>query len=302
LQLQDSIEIQNNVALPNIDVASFKWVKSPLRYPGGKSKALKQILPYVPIGFREYREPFLGGGSVFIALKQLYPNATYKINDANFDLYCFWVNLKRRKYDFIDEVLEIKRRYQDGKSLFKKFSVIPTGSDDFYRGVRFYILNRITYSGAVDRGGFSAEAFEKRFTLSNISRLKPLSELLQTVEITNDSYEDLLLRNGKNVFTFMDPPYLKAMKNGLYGSKGSLHKNFNHQNFALDVKKCEHHWLITLDDSQEIRNLFNFANDTKSWQLYYGMTNAGNNVPCKGKELLLSNYPLVNNKNEAQKG
>jgi len=51
-------------------------VKSPLRYPGGKSRALKHILPIIP-KFDEFREPFLGGGSVFLALKQKYPNKKY---------------------------------------------------------------------------------------------------------------------------------------------------------------------------------------------------------------------------------
>ena len=48
-------------------------IKSPLRYPGGKSRAIKQILPIVP-SFDEYREPMVGGGSVFFALFQKYPN------------------------------------------------------------------------------------------------------------------------------------------------------------------------------------------------------------------------------------
>ena len=47
-------------------------VKSPLRFPGGKSRALKQILPIIP-EFKEYREPMVGGGSVFFALKQKFP-------------------------------------------------------------------------------------------------------------------------------------------------------------------------------------------------------------------------------------
>ena len=46
-------------------------IKSPLRYPGGKSRAVKFIAPLIP-EFDEYREPFIGGGSVFIYLKQLY--------------------------------------------------------------------------------------------------------------------------------------------------------------------------------------------------------------------------------------
>ena len=46
-----------------------KLAKSPLRYPGGKSRALKQILPLIPVNMTEFREPFVGGGSVFFAIR-----------------------------------------------------------------------------------------------------------------------------------------------------------------------------------------------------------------------------------------
>ena len=62
-------------------------IKSPLRYPGGKSRAIKQILPQIPVNIREYREPFFGGGSVFFAVKQLFGQQikTYWINDLNYE-------------------------------------------------------------------------------------------------------------------------------------------------------------------------------------------------------------------------
>ena len=47
----------------------MKPVKSPLRYPGGKSRAIKQILQHVPAHIEEYREPVIGGGSVFLAIR-----------------------------------------------------------------------------------------------------------------------------------------------------------------------------------------------------------------------------------------
>ena len=42
-------------------------VKTPFRYPGGKFYALKHILPLIDqISYDEYREPFVGGGSIFL--------------------------------------------------------------------------------------------------------------------------------------------------------------------------------------------------------------------------------------------
>lgn len=52
------------------------FIKSPLRYPGGKSRAIELISTLVP-EFQEFREPFVGGGSVFIYLKQKYPNKKF---------------------------------------------------------------------------------------------------------------------------------------------------------------------------------------------------------------------------------
>lgn len=43
--------------------------KTPLRYPGGKTRAAEMLISSAPY-FEEYREPFIGGGSVFIKMKQ----------------------------------------------------------------------------------------------------------------------------------------------------------------------------------------------------------------------------------------
>lgn len=266
----------------------MKRVESPLRYPGGKTKAVGKILPLVPPKFSEYREPFLGGGSLFVAVKQLHPCATYKINDLNHDLYCFWGILKSNADELISEVTRIKHAYKDGRKLYQKLAH-SNSLEDFQRALRFYILNRITYSGTVDSGGYSPQSFETRFTQSNIEKLKPLSKLLQDVEITNESYERLLFEEGKDVFIYLDPPYWKSKKSELYGINGDLHKAFDHKRFADDVKKCEHKWLITCDDSSLIREYFTFAN-ISPWEMQYGMNNVGRNRANKGKELFITNH------------
>jgi len=51
----------------------MKSLKTPLRYPGGKSRALTKIVPHIPdlSEYQEYREPFLGGGSVAIHITKM---------------------------------------------------------------------------------------------------------------------------------------------------------------------------------------------------------------------------------------
>jgi DNA adenine methylase len=261
-------------------------LRSPLRYPGGKAKALRKILPLFPKGFSEYREPFLGGGSVFVSLRQQNPGISCIINDLNPDVYSFWQTLKKSPRELIDAITQFKKEAKDGRRLFSKLRQ-SAAQGIFERALRFYILNRITYSGTVDSGGYSAEAFEKRFTSSKIEALQPLSRLLRRVEITNAGYEDLLFKEGHGVFIFLDPPYWSARNSPLYGKNGAMNRFFDHEQFSENVRKCRHKWLITCDDSKVMRNLFSFAH-IYPWEMKYNGLNKKKAI--SGKELFITNY------------
>ncbi|TXT58693.1 MAG: D12 class N6 adenine-specific DNA methyltransferase [Promethearchaeota archaeon] len=272
-------------------------IKSPLRYPGGKSRALKKILPFIPT-FSEYREPFIGGGSVFIALEQLVKrNQKFLINDLNHDLFCFWKTVKDDLEEMVKEVRKIKKEEKEGRALYEGL-MNDTFESVFEKGVRFFVLNRITFSGLSDSGGYSKQAFNLRFTDSCIDRLEKLGSIMKNVEIMNKDYEELLHIDGKDVFIFLDPPYFKSRKSRLYGNDGDLHINFSHKRFAKNMKKCPHKWLITYDDSKEIRGLFEFANKYE-WTLQYGMNNYKQDSAKKGKELFITNYVIEEKKEKS---
>ncbi|MFN6516177.1 MAG: DNA adenine methylase [Nostoc sp. CreGUA01] len=268
-------------------------LKSPLRYPGGKSKAINQIIEYLPDNFSEFREPFVGGGSVFIYLKQNFPNIKIWINDLNRELFLFWKFAQSDIAQLVKEIRYIKAKYTDGKLLYTQLTTVDVNNlSDFERAVRFFVLNRITFSGTVESGGFSQEAFHKRFTDSSIERLEKLENILdKNVEITNLDYSYLLQRQGEKVFLFLDPPYFSATKSKLYGKDGDLHTSFQHQIFAELLQQCHHRWLITYDDSSEIRENFQWAN-ISAWELQYGMNNYKQNGAAKGKELFITNYEV----------
>lgn len=93
-------------------------IKSPLRYPGGKSRAIDLISSLVP-AFDEYREPFLGGGSLFIHLKQIFPNKIFWVNDLYDKLYKFWKYSQKDMNGLVDKIYEWKSKYVNGKELYK---------------------------------------------------------------------------------------------------------------------------------------------------------------------------------------
>src|SRR5688572_7769698 len=144
-------------------------LKSPLRYPSGKSRAVQQMKFLLPDDFTEYREPFVGGGSFFIYLKQIRPDLKIWINDLNPELYWFWKYAQSDSERLAREVAKFKKRRTNGQRLFNELVKVNSNElTEFERAVRFFILNRITFSGVVESGGYSQLAFESRFTDSSI--------------------------------------------------------------------------------------------------------------------------------------
>jgi len=269
-------------------------IRSPLRYPGGKSRAVEKISALIPT-FDEFREPFVGGGSVFIHLRQKFPYKKFWINDKYAELATFWRGLQSDSETVIKQIWNWKNEFSDGKTLHKFLREKKEKFDEIETAAAFFISNRITFSGTTEAGGFSVQAFEKRFTDSSIDRLIKMPDVLEDVKITNFDYEKVILEKGENVFLFLDPPYFSATNSALYGKNGNLHKNFDHAQFAKTLKKCPHKWLLTYDDSPFIRELFSFAN-LETWYLMYGMRNQTATSNQKGNELFISNYELHTSK------
>lgn len=263
-------------------------IKSPLRYPGGKSRAVELISTLIP-DFDEFREPFLGGGSVFIHTNQRFPDKKYWLNDLYFELYKFWEMTQKDVDALIEKIYEWRNQFPKGKDLHQFLNKNLESFNDLERGAAFFIYNRITFSGTSLSGGFSESAFTGRFTESSIKRLNDLAKIINGSFITNYNYEELLKKEGENVFIFLDPPYYSATKSALYGKNGHLHKGFDHNKFAAEMKNCKHKWLITYDDCEYVRNLFSFAN-IFSWNLTYGMRNVSEKSTQKGNEVFISNY------------
>lgn len=265
-------------------------VSSPLRYPGGKSRGVDKILSCFPEPVSEYREPFVGGGSVFIAVRQRYPGVKVWINDLNPEVYAFWTVCKRNLAGLILQVQWARNTKTDGRELFKELATADVSKmTELDRAARFFVLNRITFSGTIEAGGYSGASFSSRFTQSSIDRLRELEPVMDGVRVTGDDYKVCLSEPGDNVVIYLDPPYYGPTKSRLYGNKGVLHTGFNHTRFSADVAGCSHRWVVSYDDCEVTRNMFSDFRFVQ-WELQYGMNNYKQGHANKGKEVLILNY------------
>jgi len=263
-------------------------IRSPLRYPGGKSRLVKKIRELVP-DFDEFREPFVGGASVFFDLKQAHPDKKFWISDKYDELAAFWMQSQADLDGVIDRVEDWKRDFSDGKKLFYFLKENKGAFNKTEIAAMFFVFNRITFSGTTEAGGYSEQAFEGRFTESSIERLRKIGNILQDTKITKCDYEEVISAKGSEVFLFLDPPYSKNRKSALYGKNGELHKGFDHERLADTLRNCPHKWLLTYDDSEHIQELYSFAN-VAVWDMTYGMRNVTKGSHQNEKELFISNY------------
>jgi DNA adenine methylase len=266
--------------------------KSPLRYPGGKQKAIAQIAARLPQSALEYREPMVGGGSVFLHARSSNLAKSYWINDQFPELVSFWRTLQDERLcrRLMTELEELRQSFADASEIKKYFLSArsePCGADSYRDALLFFFFNRVTFSGTTRAGGFSSSASLRRFTASSVARLQPMAQALSQVRITQLDFEDVVSAPGSDVFLFLDPPYFTA--NRLYGRNGSLHA-FDHERLCRALKDSPHRFLITYDDCPEIRRLYRWAK-VESWELQYGMNNCNSERLSKiGSELFISNY------------
>jgi len=271
-------------------------IKNVLRWPGGKSKALKQIIPLLPTEIQSYYcEPMLGGGSLFLYLKQHGFAQDYWINDIYSPLIDFWKTLQDpeqapRLQEALDRYYAGSREPDSAKDLYR-YLVDHQPTDMFDSAVRFFILNRMTFSGLSESGGFSAEAALKRFTRSSFEKFQEMPEILQGVQISNLPVEVILPEYRG--FLFLDCPYYSAKK--LYGKKGQIHQDFDHLQFVTLLHKYadNYQFLLTYDaavlDNPEIKKLLS-SFQIRKWELVYGMNSFSAATTTRGKEIFVTNY------------
>ena len=277
----------------------MKSLKTPLRYPGGKSRACVKLAQYMPDmkQYKEYREPFLGGGSVALYVTKQYPHLDIWVNDLYGPLYNFWKELQHNGHELAEQLRQYKIDNPEpvsAKTLFldSKEKLNDDSTSNLSAAVCFYIVNKCSFSGLTESSSFSKQASDSNFSMRGIDKLTGYSGLIENWKITNLSYEELLT-NNRDTFVYLDPPY--DIRDNLYGRRGDMHKSFCHDTFASDCDRFAGNQLISYNSSQLIRERF------EGWRagefnLTYTMRSVGDYMKDQNerKELVLFNYDRTN--------
>lgn len=250
---------------------------SPLRYPGGKSRAINILKEHVHQYYPDRRiciSPFLGGGSFELSMMSECDHVY--ANDKFFPLYTFWNEWKTNSVNLVDAVQQLHPVTKEQFHYYRNsIDTVPT---TLLKAAYYYVINRCSFSGATFCGGFSQESAERRFNQSSIDRLKDVNltkisfSCLDAVEFLHQHPET------SETYVYADPPYY--ITNYVYGRDGDLHEQFDHKAFAEYIQ-TRSDYLISYNDCEYIRDLY--KNSTiLSVQWSYGM-----NKTKKSNEILI---------------
>lgn len=277
----------------------IKDLKTPLRYPGGKSRATKFLFARdkLPVrDIKEYREMFLGGGSCALYFSMMRPDIPVWVNDKYYNLYCFWIELQKDGRKLADKLHQVKNQlldYDDPRQAHIDYyhvmrEGLNTSEDPFEIAWMYYIMNRCSFSGLGESTGSFSKDAPMLFNHNLISKLPKFSYFMRNWKITNSDYSELL-GGGEDVFVFADPPY--DINSFIYGNNGDMHDTFCHKTFHDKIDASDSMVMITYNSNDTLKDAYQ-GWDQLEWDLTYTMHSGVKyrEDEHNRKELLLRNY------------
>lgn len=177
-----------------------------LKWAGGKSHLLPQLVDRFPATFKRYMEPFLGSGACFFALSTDVPAV---LNDANPEL----ISLYRVVRDYPHKLMKLldgfSKEYSETFYYELRATQMPSKIE---KAARTVFLNKTGFNGLYrqnSKGGFNVP-FGKRLKCPSLyvrEHLLRASKKLKLAELLNEDFAEILGGAKPGDFVYCDPPY-----------------------------------------------------------------------------------------------
>lgn len=279
-----------------------------IKYRGGKSKEIPNIMWHIPRFTGRYIEPFLGGGALFFYLE---PRQAI-INDINSKLMDFYRGVRdeyeslRKELDEIELLYTQNRKEFDAlKALYPDKRVEDKNEDLYYRlramfnesvdklysdALLYYYINKTAYSGMIRynaKGEFNVP-FGRYIHLNTKSVTLSHSKLLQRAEILNTDYKEVFNMCQADDFVFLDPPYDCVFSD--YGNeeyKDGFNEE-NHRRLANDFANLPCKALMVIGRTPMTEELYK-GYIVDEYKKSYAV-NIRNRFKSAAKHILVANY------------
>lgn len=268
---------------------------SPFRYPGGKFYARRLILAEIP-PHSTYCEPFAGGASVFFAKKKADDNI---LNDLDSDV----INTLLHIRDRVEDLISLLDGIPANKETHSYYKNEYQPQDDLTRALRWYYLNRTSYSGIM-RPENCYWGYGRKYSMRPENwppHLRTVSDKLQGVELTSLDFETVIDELPEGYFVFVDPPYYAADQQKFYNCTFTIE---DHIRLAECLRRNADRllFLLTYDDHTKVRSLYGWVeaithhqwnytiNRTDDQRNGFKLEDGFQGVREKGRELFIRNY------------
>ena len=256
--------------LPHIIRPILKWA-------GGKSQLLRELLPKIPKKYGRYIEPFFGGGALFFAIQ---PSRAI-IADSNPEL----INLYQAVASNVDEVIAYLKLHKYSKEAFYEVRKQDWTSLSSERAAaRTIYLNRTCFNGLyrVNKQGQFNVPFGKYKNPKFLDEgaLRAASALLYKSTIVCGDYRDVLKEHAcSGYFVFLDPPYLpiSAYSDFKRYTKEQFYEK-NHVELAAEIQRLHElgcHVILTNSNHELVHKLYA--------KFKIQVVNTKRHISCNGK-------------------
>jgi DNA adenine methylase len=240
-----------------------------LKWVGGKTQIINDVLDLFPSTMNNYHEPFLGGGSVLLALLSHRVNGTIKISgkifasDLNSNLIGLYKNVQSHPEALITEVKKLILDFENSKGniVNRKATTLQeamTSPESYYFWIRkqfnalskeercsihasamLLFMNKTCFRGVYREGpsGINVPFGNyKNPSIISEEHIRKVSFLIQDVEFKNQPFAEALRNLEKNDFVYLDPPYAPENETSFVGYTSD---GFSLENHKLLFTLCQ---------------------------------------------------------------